>query len=82
MPRLTPKARYEIKCSGATIAGFTRSRWPDGKWGGDSCGCTDDRCSGYHHDEHEECDCLAVLLAEYAAETFDDPRGKVLTPSA
>lgn len=41
----------------------------DGRWRGDACGCPDDRCAGYHHDEHEECGCLAVLLEEY-----DGPR--------
>jgi hypothetical protein len=33
-------------------------------WLGDACGCPDDRCTGYHHDENEECGCLKALLAE------------------
>lgn len=28
----------------------------------DACGCTDNRCIGYHHDEHEECGCLPALI--------------------
>lgn len=38
----------------------------DSRWRGDSCGCTDDRCVGYHHDEYEECGCLPALLDELA----------------
>jgi hypothetical protein len=59
---LTPAALEVL-----TAAGFTALDWavrhfdgPD--WGGDVCGCTDDRCVGYHHGEDEECGCLPVLL--------------------
>lgn len=34
----------------------------DGEWVGDVCGCPDDRCIGHHHDETDECSCLAALL--------------------
>lgn len=63
--RLTPMARSEIQWSGVTVADYIR-RWnPDGQWGGDRCGCPDDRCrDGYHHDPHEDCGCLAALLRE------------------
>lgn len=35
-------------------------------WGGDVCGCSDDRCAnGFHHDAVEDCSCLeAMLLGE------------------
>ena len=48
--------------------GFTPMQWaiangqPDGKWYGDACGCNDDRCAGYHHDESDECGCIYALL--------------------
>lgn len=40
-------------------------RWLDGQWHGDRCGCTDDRCAGFHHDEDEACGCLPVLVEEW-----------------
>lgn len=72
MSRLTREARNEIKASGITIAAYIRDQKPDsGKdgrtWMGDACGCTDDRCIGYHHDESDDCYCLPVLLAESVA---------------
>lgn len=76
MTALNARARDVIKWSGyetpagdwrwATIAGYVRHYFPDGVWSGDACGCTDDRCKdGYHHDPHEECGCLRVLLDAY-----------------
>jgi hypothetical protein len=70
--RLSRRARDTIRwwlCGDArfTIAGYVRHYFPDGDWRGDSCGCTDDRCVGYHHDEGDECGCLGVLLDEYGA---------------
>lgn len=50
-----------------TIAGYVRHCFPDGRWRGDSCGCSDDRCIGYHHDADEDCGCLPVLLGEYVS---------------
>jgi len=64
MATLTPIARQQIKDSGLTIAGYIR-HWSSGsKWRGDACGCPDDRCIGFHHDEREECGCLPVTIAE------------------
>lgn len=36
-------------------------------WGGDECGCPDDRCIGYHHLADEPCGCFRVLLDEYVS---------------
>ena len=49
-------------------------KWsPETEWRDDECGCTDDGCIGYHHDEHEECGCLPVLIQERAkAREADD----------
>lgn len=72
MSALSMTARDTIKWAtvdvpGASIAGYIRNSGAgDGKWHGDSCGCTDDRCIGYHHDESDSpCDCLTVVLREY-----------------
>lgn len=67
---LNKMARNRILASGLTIAGYSRYWFPNGKgkWGGDACGCPDDRCKdGFHHQPHEDCGCLPVTLDEYAA---------------
>lgn len=33
-------------------------------WHGDRCGCSDDRCIGFHHDEDDECSCLPAMIDE------------------
>lgn len=76
MAGLSRAARAEIKAWGEcadrgarpTIAGYIRHYFGDDAtvWGGDSCGCADDRCIGFHHDENDECGCFPVYLREYA----------------
>lgn len=61
---LTSGAQDVIRAAGLSVAGYVRFCFPDGLWYGDRCGCSDDRCIGYHHDEEDECYCLPVLLAE------------------
>lgn len=70
MPKLTQTARETIRWDhrGLTIAGYTRHHFGDAGWHGDRCGCTDDRCIGYHHYDEADCGCLPVLLDAYAAE--------------
>lgn len=42
-----------------------RILWGETKsWRGDTCGCTDDRCIGYHHDENQDCLCVERVLEE------------------
>ena len=54
-------------------AGFTQSQWAamwgyrGGKWGGDACGCFDDRCIGHHHFGENDCGCLTTLLDDAVA---------------
>lgn len=66
MSTLGREARQTLK-----NAGITAKQWaiwngqPDGKWYGDRCGCIDDRCIGYHHDENEECSCMDSVLYWY-----------------
>jgi hypothetical protein len=76
MTTLTKQARETIKNTwvifeppvrfrAATIAGYTRHYFGDQPWGGDRCGCVDDRCIGFHHDETAECQCLPNWLDDY-----------------
>lgn len=68
MTKLNQTARETIKWDyrGLTIAGYVRHHYPDGQWGGDRCGCIDNRCIGYHHGGEDGCGCLPVLLDQYA----------------
>lgn len=70
MAKLTQTARETIKWDyrGLTIAGYTRHFFGDAGWGGDRCGCVDDRCIGFHHDDESDCKCLPGWLDSYAAE--------------
>lgn len=63
--QLDRDAKDTIHAHRFTIVAYVRSQFPDGVWGGDTCGCFDDRCrDGYHHETWEECGCLPVILAE------------------
>jgi hypothetical protein len=65
MSALNRVARERIKASGLTIARYVRYHFPSGRWGGDACGCADDRCKdGFHHYPDEECGCLPVLIEQ------------------
>lgn len=69
MSKLNADARQTLKYAGISLAAWARfNGQPDGKWYGDACGCNDDRCIGYHHDEDEECGCLPALLEWYERE--------------
>ena len=71
MATLSKQARETIKnwpWGRVTIAGYTRHFFPDGKWHGDACGCIDDRCIGYHHDNEDDCGCLEPCLDIYVKE--------------
>lgn len=53
-------------------AGFTPAQWATmwgyrGEWGGDQCGCFDDRCIGHHHEGADGCGCLASMLDDAVA---------------
>lgn len=65
MKGMSQAARTQIKGSGLTIRAYLREWQGDdiSRWYGDICGCRDDRCIGYHHEEHDECGCLPALIA-------------------
>lgn len=49
----------------ATVSEYIAHFFPGEQvWRGDECGCTDDRCTGYHH-EGPVCGCLDVQLDQF-----------------
>ena len=60
--RLNRAAREELRAAGVSEVEWTRRFFPGSGWGGDVCGCPDDRCIGFHHDADDECGCLLSLL--------------------
>lgn len=66
MATLNDAALQQLEWAGLTEAEWIE--WNEGpgatEWRGDACGCSDDRCIGYHHDVNEECGCLPALLEE------------------
>lgn len=72
MSRLNYNAREHLKWNGITQAAWARwNGWRDGVWRGDACGCPDDRCAGYHHDDDDaECGCLRSLVDDFAAQAL------------
>jgi hypothetical protein len=69
MSRINEAARLTLRDAGVSQAEWIRHHFgADAKiWLGDACGCPDDRCAGYHHDETDDCGCLLALLAEVAS---------------
>lgn len=63
MSKLSAEAKATLKNYGISPSQWAKIQGQtDGKWYGDECGCNDDRCIGYHHDENDECGCLYALL--------------------
>jgi len=64
MSALNATAKATLRAAGISQAGWARAHFADGRWHGDACGCSDDRCTGYHHDVGEDCGCLPALLKQ------------------
>lgn len=63
--RLNNTAREQLRNAGFSPAEWARrNHYTDGTWGGDACGCPDDRCIGFHHDAADDCGCLPALLSD------------------
>lgn len=73
--RLNADARATLRLSGVSQAAWIRRHCGETVrvWLGDACGCPDDRCIGYHHDETDECGCLTALLSDLAREGVSTP---------
>lgn len=63
------KLNYEAKAilgaAGITPVEWARHWYGGTFWGGDACGCPDDRCRGHHHGMSEPCRCVRSLAREY-----------------
>ena len=66
-PVLTAEAKNELRSCNITELAWARQFFADGKWHGDKCGCPDDRCGGYHHEENEDCRCISALIEDWEA---------------
>jgi hypothetical protein len=65
--QLNTEAREQLRNAGISVAQWARENYfADSRWHGDACGCPDDRCIGFHHDEDGECGCLPALLSSRA----------------
>lgn len=66
MTRLNHTARETLRAAGLGPTAWAKRHGYESAdaWGGDECGCPDDRCIGYHHDADEECSCLPALIQE------------------
>ena len=64
MRGLSAQAKESLREHGVSQAAWAREWYGDAatRWHGDSCGCPDDRCIGYHHDTPDDCGCLPALL--------------------
>ncbi len=62
MTRLNDTARETLEEAGITPAEWAQRHFGDCEWFGDACGCTDDRCIGFHHSTEFDCGCLPALL--------------------
>ena len=68
MAPLSAAARTAIRESGIPLAEWFRMWGYAGRqWGGDRCGCFDDRCIGHHHDGADGCGCLATMIDDAIA---------------
>lgn len=63
MTALNATAKATLRSYGISQAEWARRNFYNGGWGGDACGCPDDRCIGYHHHDPDDCGCLETLLA-------------------
>jgi hypothetical protein len=60
---LRRETRQQLREAGITAGQWARARgFTDSRWGGDTCGCPDPCCIGFHHDDADDCGCLSALL--------------------
>jgi hypothetical protein len=62
-PALLPWVVAALGEAGLSVEQYAAAHfYGDGKWWGDRCGCTDDRCIGFHHFGEDDCGCFPVVL--------------------
>jgi hypothetical protein len=68
MTALSAAARSAIRDAGVPLAEWMRMWGYEGeRWGGDRCGCFDDRCIGHHHEAPDDCGCLETMISDAVA---------------
>ncbi|MDN5587304.1 MAG: hypothetical protein L0G69_12170 [Brevibacterium sp.] len=67
MTRLNDEALTVLSGYDVTPNQWIKHHGHGDEWGGDECGCPDDRCIGHHHLADEPCGCLRMLLNEYVS---------------
>lgn len=77
MVTLNAPARETLKFAGISRAQWIKAHGNKGTWTGDRCGCSDDRCIGFHHDELDECECLPAMIETHFKEqrAIEDGKG-------
>lgn len=73
MRGLNPLAKEALAVAGISQAEWGRHFFQDAElWHGDECGCSDDRCIGFHHEPNEPCGCLPALIQNREQDTITD----------
>ena len=80
MTRLNSTARATLRAHGLgpTAWAVAQGYADAASWRGDVCGCSDDRCIGYHHDENEECGCLPATIEQHEKDLAARAAGKIV----
>ena len=66
--KLNATTRAALRETGFTVAQWAALWGYSGEWGGDQCGCFDDRCAlGFHHSGIEDCQCFPTMLNDAVA---------------
>lgn len=72
MATLNAEARETLDVYGYTPKQWAKIHPTDGTWHGDECGCSDDRCIGFHHDAADDCQCLPAMITEVVRQEIAD----------
>lgn len=62
---LNDEALILLETAGVSAREWSQHYFGCDEWGGDQCGCPDDRCVGHHHGADEPCGCFRSLLRSY-----------------
>lgn len=62
---LNLEAKEILRTADITPRQWAQRWYGSDMWGGDACGCPDDRCRGHHHERGESCGCLTALIRDW-----------------